>query len=513
MSENATKLDAQNFNLFQKELHRRRGVKVDGGDVELMEGVSTIFQHRFKKISWYTPIKEKLESLGEGEIITYSANNSYDHLFKTFLDLLLPALRIKSKYADKYRMAWTHNIGINIAPEAKLSANDIPLNGFDSVGHDILCQFGYHVKPGFKKHHLISIGSIPKLEQWTTFLPAHPLNVLQPFYYMHANHLALPLLGSSTYTFKHTYKLRRRILDLLRMQKYNEKTSTWVDIKPNHQVVEGIKDKDALLMVPQLWGRYARITDEERNWYKECESEYSCYYSDFVVADDKNRKFYGDTAEIFLKSATPTKAIFWVCENLKASRYNNYSNYTTNAENVERGWNPSEKYKITYASSTRVDETSIDHAEREEAWEFPRAPWEPGYNAVTFCNNPFSIDGEASVDLQNNNASLVVTLGNTDTTLIAPEDYESKVDSGAISDDEVEEEELMSEVDPKVKGRKDTGPEFIVRCRLLSYRKMTYYFDKSLGIYVFKSNYFDPDQVWFDDVIRMNKGSHDKKKL
>ncbi len=508
---NAIKLDSERFTLFQKELHRRRGT-VDNGKVTMTEGVSTIFQHRFKKISWYTPIKAKLEVVGDGETAIYTADNSYDHLFKVFMDLMLPALRIKSKFADKYRMAWTHNIGINIDKLAELKANDVPLNSFDPVGHDILSQYGYLVKTGFKKHHLISIGSVPKLEQWSSFLPAHQLNVLQPFYYAKANHLALPLLGSSLTQFKHIYKLRRKILDLLRMQKYNDKSNSWIDIKPNHLVIDGIKDKDASLKVPELWGRYAKITDEERDWYKECGegTVHEYYYDDLVVCDDTNKKVYGETATIPLKSPTPVKAVFWVSENLSATRYNNYSNYTTNAENINHGWNPNKNFKLAYATSTRVEEMSIDHAEREEAWEFPRAPWEPGYNAITFCNNPFSIDGEASVDLQGNNASLVVTLGNTDPNLINPEDYEAKIDLEANHDSEEEEEEAASEPDTKGKGRKIASPEFMVRSRLLVYRKLSYHYEPGKG-FVFQTNLLDANQVWYDDEIK--KITESKKKI
>lgn len=510
MSGDAIKLDSQSFNLFQKELHRRRGeyrpvrdekMGVFKDTLFMLEGVNTIFQHRFKKISWYTPIKEQLNVVDNGSECIYTANNSYDQLMKTFKDLMLPALRIKSKYADKYRMCWTHNIGINIDRESKLMANDIPINTFDSVGHDILSQFGYLVKPGFKKHHLISIGSVPKLEQWTTFLPAHQLNVLQPFYYTKANHLALPLLASTITQFRHIYKPRRKILDLIRMQKFNDKKNAWIDIKPNYAVIDGIKDKDALLKTPELWGRYAKITDEERHWYKECSEGmvHEYFYDDLVVCDDQNKKVYGDVVEIPLKAPTPVKAIFWVNENLAATRYNNYSNYTSNAENVYQGWNPCKNFNIRYATSMRVEDMSIDHAEREEAWEFPRAPWEPGYNVVTFCNNPFSIDGEASVDLQGNNAQLAVKLGNTDPSLISPENYEPKPDGDPNQDSEDEEDEHVTEPDTKTKNGKITGPEFIVRARLLVYRKLSYHFDNSKGGYIFKVDHLDLSNIWYDD--------------
>lgn len=513
MSASAIKLDAQSFNLFQKELHRRSGKinketnektgKIED-QVKVSEGVHSIFQHRFKKISWYTPIKERLNVIETAEGAIYTANNTYDHLFKVFMDLTLPALRIKADKQGQYRMAWTHNIGINIAKNAKLMADDIDICSFDSISHDILAQYGYHVKPGFKKHHLISVGSVPKLEQWTSFLPAHQLNVLQPFPYSKSSHLALPLLKSSLMQFKHIYKLRRNIMDLLRMQKYDQKLQTWIDIKPNYTVLDGIKDKDAVLKLPELWGRYGQITDEERSWFRDCEINHEYYYEDIIVCDERDRKRYGECVEIALKSATPVKAIFWVSENIDASQYNNYSNYTTDSENVYSGWNPNKNFKIDYATSTRIEEMSIDHAEREEAWEFPRAPWEAGYNAITFCNNPFSNDGEASVDLQNNGARLIVTLGNTDPSLIMPENYVDKIIDDEVekdSDDEVEpvtdSENKSGKARPIVKSNK-----FLLKCRLLVYKKLSYRFDPKKSVYTFKVDTFDNKQVWYDDEIK-----------
>lgn len=499
MSENAVKLDLNRFSTFQKELHRRRGKLVDNGGVEMSEGVNTIFKHHFRKISWYTPIKERLAASDNQDETIYTASNTYDHLLKTFLDTVLPSLRIKSSYADKYRMCWTHNVGINISKGAKLLANDVPLNGFDSIGHDILSQYGYLTKPGFKKHHLISIGSVPTLEKWSVVLPAHPINVLQPFYYAKSNHLALPLLNSSITQFKHVYKLRKKILDLLRMQKYDTKTGNWVDIKPTYSVIEGIKDKDATIPRPELWGRYAKITDEEREWYRDCALTHEYFYDDLVSCDDTNRKTYGQVAEIPLVSATPVKAVFWVNENLNATSRHNYSNYTTNADNAYLGWNPSKMFTLNYSTSTRVESMSIDHAEREEAWQFPRAPWEPGYNVITFCNDPFSIDGESSVDLNNHNAKLHITLGNTDPSLITPEDYEPKIDN---LDDEVIEEDVESVTDTDTKNSKKipgANVNFMVKCRMLVYRKLTFSFDKSKGGYLFQRDSLDTQQIYFDD--------------
>lgn len=501
MSSSAAKLDAHSFTLFQKELHRRRGEKDANGKVSMSEGISTSFQHRFKKISWYTPIKEKLLSSKNGNEIIYTASNTYDHLMKSFLTLTLPPLRIKSKFQSKYRMCWTHNVGINININAKLQINDITLNSFDSVGHDILSQWGYLTKPGFKKLHLISIGSIPKLENWMTYLPAHQLNVLQPFYYAKASHLALPILGASLNQFKHIYLFRNKILDLLRMQRFNEKTQTWVDI-PSHQgalAIDGIKDKHSVLSQPELWGRYAKITDEERDWYRQCQDVHEYYYDDLVVCDDKNTKIYGQTAEIDLKSSTPIKAIFWVNENLLSSKNNNYSNYTTNSENINLGWNPSKSYSLIYGGADRIPETSIDHAEREEAWEFPRAPWEPGYNAITFCNNPFSVDGEASLDFKDG-AKLLIRLGNTDPNLINPENYENKEEVTELDLEEVELEKFSTTTDMDFSKKKSSTPEFTVRCRLLVYKKLTYYYENDK--YYYKVDSLDKNQVWFDDEIK-----------
>jgi hypothetical protein len=499
-TENAIKLNSGVFSLFQKELHIRHGRYEDGKLLPDGE-ISTIFQHRFRKISWYTPIKDKLISSSESTEVTYTANNSYDHLFKVFLTVTLPSLKIKPGYADKYRIAWTHNVGINIVKHAKLFVGNVCINSFDNYAHDILSQYGYLLKPSFKRHHLISIGSIPKLEQWSTFLPSHRLNVLQPFYYSKANHLALPLLESSLIKFEHRYKFRTKILELLRMQKFSDKSGKWCAIRPNKNVLIGIKDQDSTLETPELWGRYSKFTDEEREWYRECENgvTHEVFYDDIVICDDMNKKRYGQTAEINLSSATPVKAIFWVCENCDASKYNNYSNYTTNTDNHHQGWNPSESITLNYATSSRIKDMSIDHFDREETWQFPRAPWEFGYNAITFCNNPFSDDGEASIELQGNSTKFFVTLNNTDPDLITPDVYEVGENDNKEEDEEDEIEDAEN-TETSVKSKKialKPSPDFIVRCRLLVYKKLSYKYEQNKG-FMFSVNHLDTKQTWFE---------------
>ena len=499
MSISGIKVDSQTFSLFQKELHRPLGAvdKNDDDKITRNEKIHSIFQHRFRKISWYSPVKEILETNGGGndDNVTYIANNTYDHLFKSFLNVQLPAIKVDDKKANEYRIAWTHNIGININKLAKLMINDIVVNSFDSTSHDIASQYGYITKSGFKKHHLISIGSVPRLEEWTNFLPAHHLNVLQPFYYTKANFLALPLLKSSTTQFKHVYNFRRRILDLLRMQRLNPVTGKWVDILPKPEVIEGIKDKDSLIPLPELWGRYSRITDEERNWFRHCGDTHEYFYDNFLAFDDTNSRSYEEVASVDINSATPVKAIFWVSENTNSSRLNNFSNYTTNITNVYQGWNPHGQFKLERGEQVIMDSKSIIRAEREEVWEFPRAPWEPGYNAITFCNNPFSIDGEASISLQGSKTKLTVKITNGNPDLIMPNNYAKR--------DDLDDFAQTTEVVPSnVVVQKEINPSFIVKVRLLVYKKLSYGYDEKSGGYIYRVDQLDPSQVWYDDEVK-----------
>jgi hypothetical protein len=486
----AIKLDSTKFSLFQKELHRRNETIIDGKKSGDSEGLTTIFQHKFKKLSWYTPSKVKLAASLNVDGVTYTADNTYDHLFKTFLRFSIPPIRVKPDKVNEYRIAWTHNIGINIVESATLTINEVKSNYFDGTSHDILSQYGYLVKPGFKKHHLTSIGAIPRLTRWSSTLPAHQCNVLQPFYYAKANHLAFPLLGSSLTQLKHVYKLRLGVLKLLRMQRYSDKSNTWVNINPTVDVIDGIKDKDAAIATPEMWGRYSTFTEEERDWYKECTvgSMHEVYYDDIIGHDEtSDRRPFGYSASINLISPTPVKAIFWVAQNTKAVACNNYSNYTTNEDNVNHGWNPCLSYGLSYLNSVRISETDFDHAEKEEAWEFPRAPWEPGYNAIAFNNNPFSVNGDASIDLTGKGASLRVTLGNTDPdVLVLSLDKNSSKDGQIIGDDFEEEKDQTTDTATRASDKKTSF--FKIKCRLLVCRKLSFYFDKAHSCFVFQTN-------------------------
>jgi hypothetical protein len=523
MSQSVTQVESAKFSLFQKELHWSLSTHDDKSKPPTAKDrTHNTYQHNFKKISWYIPEKIILPGTKTDGYVTYTADNSYDYLIKTFLTVMLPALKVKQDKANAYRICWTHNVGINIVQEAKLLAGDIPLYSFDSITHDILSQYGYLVKAGFKKHHLASIGAIPKLERWSNSLPAHQLDILQPYFYAKAQHLALPLLQSSITQFRHNYKFRLRILSLLRMQKYCNKLDKWVTIRPVYGVIDGIKDKDSSLAQPTLWGRYAKVTPLQLDYYRNCGSGdkksslvHYFYYDDFVAIKDNNKKSYGEVADIALSSTTPVKAVFWVAQNISAKKYNNYSNYTTNEENVNNGWNPTKKYNITYPRTR--DDLPISQADTQEAWQFPRAPWDPGYNAHTFCNNPFAIDGEPSANFVQDKVKLLISLGNTDPNLITPENYDKNgvvsTDDDDISDNEPdsEDESEPSTATTATRGTKKRSSQFLIQVRLLVYRKLSYHYDKDKGGFLFKRDDLDSNAIWFNDEYERYKSSTQKK--
>lgn len=469
-------VEPETFTLFQKELHRRTGEGVP-------EKIKTVFIHRFVKISWYAPIKEQLEAVSSNQGITYTVSNSHDYLLKTFLVSYLPAIRVKPEYINEYRIAWTHNPGINIVQNAVLKANNTQLNSFDSITHDILSQYGYIVKRGFKSFHRQKIGNIPKLEEWTTFLPYHPIDVPQPFFYATDNHRGLPLLKSSLIKYTHNYTFRRKILDLLRMQKYDSVTESWVNIVPEAKFLEGIKDDDQEIPQPQLWGRYSQITKAEREWYKSCPMTHEIFYDDVVTCNAINSISYGQTLNIPLTAQTPVKAVFWVSQNLTAVANHNYSNYTTNADDVTQGYNPNISFSFKHGNIQRIPETDIGKAE-EDTWEFPRAPWENGYNVITFCNDPFSFDGQASISLAESNkvGNITIKLGNNDPNFIRPGNSEPKKETEPTTD-------IQNSV---------LSPQFFINCRLLVYRKFSFFHEKDKG-FDFTIDKLDNTRIYYDD--------------
>ncbi len=468
MSGSLAKYEYKILSKLQKDLHGS----------EVGDEVISIFYHEYRKTTWYSSFPERLKRIANENEITFSVNLTYHQLLYVYMREVFPAIRVKKEFQNRVQMCWPHNLATNFTTRAKLLFDDDDPQTIDSVWYDIASQ--YFMKAGFRDHYNISVGNVPALEEWTDYLPVYPTDIIQPFNLGYDPSRSLPLYYfASISRISYHYTLRNKVEELLRMRvKVREDPKTkevvWKNITVNYKYIEGEScSTTARLPLPELWGRYAYLGDDELNWFKGCifsdaknpTPGKQIIHLDRVIACDANDSMtYGERVPIDITSKTPVKALFWVAENMTAHENRNFSNFTSNTDNIYKGWSPIGKTSLSYGGEDRLRDIESDHTERVECWNhLPSAPCEAGYNVHCISNEPISPDATVGVILNGNAAKLTVELANTDPRLKPIKITDDQIDKQSSSIDE------LNEKDDKPR----SGDKFRVRVRLLTTKDIT----------------------------------------
>ena len=120
MSTSATNLELKRLSDFQKSIHFDKLDPETGERVDPETGEpcvidrNTHFNKEFSMVSWYSTIPNKMQSSGENEDIVYTPNSTFHYLMYADLRPYFPAIRVKSKWASKIMICWTHNPATSI---------------------------------------------------------------------------------------------------------------------------------------------------------------------------------------------------------------------------------------------------------------------------------------------------------------------------------------------------------------------------------------------------------------
>jgi len=436
------------------------------------ESVGTRFSMDLDKRSYANHIKEKLTVTSNNEEITYTASQQYDNLLSVTAFINLFSIKVKDKYKKKIQIRYQHNLGHNIlySGECKIDKKHIAYS--DSKILDIQKQFFVKKRQMYEE----MIGNIACFQEWGSFLPKKTLIVPQAYHFSRNTRVSLPLLkGENVVTFE--YKARLELADLIQMRilvnpaEWDEDgnlltEATYKEIKFNHHYLDTGNNKS--IPIPELWGRYSEITEEERNWRKSVDEttgkprKQIIYMEDFESVESINPIAIGSKGEISIDTNYPAKHIFWMASLVDSG----YSNYTTNREDLHQGWNPCSKSGIKYGTSWRVSEKSHEHYDMAEAYDFnwPNTPNESGYNVHTNTFNPVEIQSaDTSVVLKECGATLSILLEDTN-PFLTEDDEDSYDENGEIILKELREDET----------KKD---KYNIHARIMVIRKMEIYWD------------------------------------
>ena len=204
---------------------------------------------------------------------------------------------------------------------------------------------------------------------------------------------------SSQVRAEHHYTFRLKVSDLLRMQIKN-KSGQWVDKVNNYSKYIDMSPTLSL-KTPELWARYAYLSDMELAFHK-CKVNKTMYIRDVISCDAPNPNTFGTTATIDLNSTTPCLCTFWVAENVDATNIHNFSNYTTDTNDLYAGWDPVKHTTLRYGTVDKIDKMESDHFSVSEVMmHLPSAPCETGYHAMSYANDTGNIHCDIGLTLSN----------------------------------------------------------------------------------------------------------------
>lgn len=440
------KFDLDTLTKFQEEIH----IPSDED-----EEITSNFYREFRKTTWVSHIPSKMKANCSDTEVSFTANTTFHYLINTFIRQTFPALRVKKEYENDVQIAWPHNLGTNSTPKACFKIDDDTLQTIDYVWFDIHSQF--FMKPGFRDHWNMCVGNLPMLENWTNFLPEFTSNVRQPWFYGKDFCMAVPMFLSSLSLFEHVYTIRPFITDLLRMRV--KKGDGWIETMCNLKCLDGT-GPNGQLRPPELWGRYGYLHPTEFKWNK-CREKHTFYIEDVIACDSVIPSSYGSVVTVQLDCKTPCKAFYWVAENLSAKENRNFSDYTTNKDNMYQGWNPIRSRSLMYSGNTRLEMADSDHSDKIEPWDFAISPpSEAGYNMYSFACNPNSLDAEVGIVMNGMSVNLLCTLDNTDPYLKPVKNTEDK--------------SILDELRGDKRIVYNGTDKFIVKVRLLVTKKLTF---------------------------------------
>ena len=464
---------------FQRDMH----VLNENDSIE----IESPYYKKYVKTPWRSCVTTKFASHNDGDVIIYPVNPSFHYLEYTYLSFKLPAVRVKDEWIGKIRIAYCHDAGNNIRTISTFNQDHDVCHTIDNVWGDIHPQFYQEGGSGKREGHKLGTGIINYLENWSEdYLPPYTIDVDQPWFY--SNHIssAYPIwMNGSLPRASHRYTFKKKVVSLLRVDLL--KNGKWISQKANlSKYVDIIGPEN--IGTPELWGRYGYVSDDELKWNNTCDDTWvtindgdkeikqkTIYTRDVVSCDMENPTKYKKLATNLLKCANPCLAFFWVAENRDSTSIHNYSNYTTNTNNVYDGWDPIKYTTFKLGKSTVFDKMDSHHFSiAQPRKHFPSTPWMTGYHGYSNTQDSTDSNGYLGVVYDELTAVLNCRIDNND---IYINRYKTDHDIDYNDDDNDDKTELDSPPserrDYDDKSNDLSSPNFIVRTRLLIVRKFT----------------------------------------
>lgn len=299
------------------------------------------WEHNQTPVTWSTQMHEPMTPSTDRSSIVYAANGKFDLLLASYLRVHTPVVRVKPEYVGLIEVAWTHNLGHNIVHSAVLNIDKNTFTPDDSINSDIRFNQRLKGQSGHRESQAQYCGNVAMLEEFSSALPEFPLHVLQNWFYGVSPNDALeifygqnrPNLVTHAYVFRPFHELlrARRIVG----EKHYE------DILGT-EVMKYVEPFTST--TPDLVGVYAKLDPKWVAGKLSGSKSVSHDFRDLVTFDktsgDGTGKPQGKSQAAKITTNEPCTVVYWMALNMNARANNYYSNYTTCAEDIRRGFDP-----------------------------------------------------------------------------------------------------------------------------------------------------------------------------
>jgi hypothetical protein len=386
MSVENSRLILEGISDLQRELH---------GELVPMPIAST-FMEEFTPMAWHDRPTIFYNSSGENQIITYTIPQPFHRIISLRLLQDFPVVKVKEEYADTIQIAWSHRPGLNILKSFRMDVGTYQTVHLDGISIDLINQqLRCNVSQGVNRtseryinQYKKRIGSIPSMENWSESLPSMQTILPIPIPYDISDSKSFPLAlcyDETKEVINVSFILERRssITDLLRMRQFVE--GQWKEIPVDTNYIncsEGLK-----FSVPRLAGEVVLHNEAEH-----C-SLYNApglilWTWDVVSYSPPGLYALGDTVEVPIKCKSPCTTVMFTAHNRLAAARHNFSNYTTDSVNVQKGFSPIHSASLVNRNAVIFEDMTYEHL-LARASDQGSAPYEEGTISYTFCRHPF----------------------------------------------------------------------------------------------------------------------------
>ncbi len=357
------------------------------------EQVATPFAREIRKSSWFTHVFLPMKVEGQVDQPSYKISKSADFLLFSWLIFHLPDISVKAGELGNYKICYCRNPAHNLVKEAALVFNDLTLQSFDTSLLDQTAQFT--VPEGKWDSYQAMIGNKTKLITPGSHLAPETLKLPLKFTYTRNLGSALPTSSLTLNDMRINCTFEDDLTKIIRVQNFDGTDWLWIDpaTVTLSTLVDVVGKNGLTLTRPELWGRYAIVTNEERAYHQS-------QTKDMVIEQIQKHNGKREAAGVHrmeVHFTGPIRALFFAAHNHTSSLKNNHSNYTTNDLDLDKGIDPIRDVTLTYEGQTRYENVPGSHFNDMEPYQLARrCPKNVGYHGQMYCLDLESDDPDGS---------------------------------------------------------------------------------------------------------------------